>query len=107
MRQDWTAAVVGYLCQLKADGRDFDESWELAVRRFPPRGRDLGEARPTLWAAPGDESVVAATRRFCDDAWHGRRPALRHFAVESMRDAVVDAGGEPGRGRSRVWADAA
>lgn len=108
MRQDWTSAVVGYLCQLKADGHDFEEAWELAVRRFPPRGRDVGEERPTLFARVGDaETVVEFFRRVCSDAWEGRQPSLRHFGVESMRDAMVDVGGASGRGASRSLADAA
>lgn len=114
MRENWQGAVVGYLCQLKGEGREFDESWELAMRRFPARGRDLGEYRPSLIPRPGDgESVVEFFRRACDDAWHDRRRALRHFSVSAMRDAVIDGDG-PGStgplhaaGKSRAQAYAA
>lgn len=112
--ETWTGAVAGYLGELKRDGLDFDESWTLALLRFPPRGRDIGEYRPTLIPRPGDgESVVEFFRRACDDAWHGRRQALRNFSVSAMRDAVIDGdgGGSAGPlhagGKSRAQAYAA
>lgn len=109
MRQDWTGLVVGYLCELKTAGHDFDAAWELATLRFPARGRDMGEYQATLLRVPGrDESVLEFFERVCDDAWHDRRPALRHFSVSAMRDAVIDGdGGAAGRPRSRGLSEAA
>lgn len=109
MRQDWTVQVVGYLCELKTAGHDFDAAWELATLRFPARGRDMGEYQATLIPRKGDaESVVEFFQRVCEDAWHGRRPALRHFSVSAMRDAAIDGdGGAAGRPRSRGLSEAA
>lgn len=107
MRADWTEQVVSYLRRCKRDGHGFSESWDGAMRKFPARSRDLGEYRPTLFAE-GPESVVEFFRRVCDDAWHDRQPALRHFSVSAMRDARVDADGPAvGRGASRRSAEVA
>src|SRR5689334_8104815 len=86
----WTADVVDTLCALKRDGLDYDLAWELAMQLHPPLGRDMGVWRPTLLGGSEEETVVNAIRRFCDGAWHGRRPSLRQFSAGVMRDAVLD-----------------
>lgn len=77
-QQSWQAKVVECLCGLRRAGLDFESSWKKAMTLHPPRGRDCGPERPTLWS-DGEMPLVAFFRRACDDAWHGRQPALQHF----------------------------
>lgn len=81
----WTESVVADLAVFKGYGWSFEESWRRAVESHPPRGRDLGLRRPSL--LDDDESLVDFTRRACEDAWHGRRPLLRH--MDGIRELVA------------------
>jgi hypothetical protein len=88
----WQSNVVEHMRGLRANGtRDFEEAWRLALRAFPPRGRDMGPVTPTLLDDDG-ETVVAFFRRVADDAWHGRAPALQHFHPSLL---LGDDGSEP------------
>lgn len=59
MKGSWTAAITDELLRLKRSGwarDDFAGAWRVAVRRYPPRGRDTSAA---------DGTFVAFTRRVC------------------------------------------
>lgn len=82
----WIGEVVARLGLCKRAGMDFDTAWRDTLRACPPRGRDMGEERPTLFATSRDDvSVVEFFRAAAEDAWHGRRPALRHFDSRMIR----------------------
>lgn len=67
----WDSALIADCCKHKAEGRSFEVGFALALRANPPRSRV-------------DRDIVADVRGFCDDAWHGRRPALRGFSLEML-----------------------
>jgi hypothetical protein len=50
-RRDWPAEIVAFLVREKRAGREFEESWQRAVKAHPPRSRDMGDAEPTLFGA--------------------------------------------------------
>lgn len=78
----WQSRVVAELARRKADGMTFDAAWIEALRLHPPSGRDRGFPATDLFeAAREGEGLTAFFRRACDDAWHGRQPALRHLVV--------------------------
>lgn len=79
----WSSRVIQTLLVLKRAGLDFEDSWRFALEQHPPRGRDLGEQRPTLFAegAEGELSPVEFLRVSAEDAWHGRRPILTHLVI--------------------------
>jgi hypothetical protein len=84
----WAERVVARLCELRRDGwdpADYDGAWAVALAENPPRGRDVGEERPSLFDPP-TESVVEFTRRCCADAWMGRSPGLRYFRADTVRE---------------------
>lgn len=83
----WTQDIIESLAVFKAEGLTFAESWEAAVEMYPPRGRDLGPAAPSLLEE--DESPAEFLRHVADDAWHGRCPVLRHLtnAMELIEQA--------------------
>lgn len=62
----WEQRLVAALCESKASGYSFEVGWAIAVREHPPRSRVEQEIAPDV-------------RRFCSDAWEGRRPKLRYF----------------------------
>jgi hypothetical protein len=76
----WQGKVVDRLCLLKASGfYTFDEAWLDTMRRYPKPG----------WATrqTTSETVAQFFKRACDDAWHNRRPGLKHFA-STMLDGI-------------------
>jgi hypothetical protein len=77
----WSEGMVDTLLDCKVSGMAFEAAWLYALVVHPPRGRDLGPSRPTLLNEDGtlpEESPVEFLRRVADDAWHGRKPLLRH-----------------------------
>lgn len=73
----WATMIVDFLLKEKRGGEtSFDAAWRRAVKAHPPRGRDLGEAVPKLFAVDGsdalsqDVSVVEFTEFACGQAWH-------------------------------------
>lgn len=46
----------------------------LALRANPPR-------------STVEKEIVADVRRFADDAWHDRKPVLRGFSLDSLRES--------------------
>lgn len=89
----WGERVVAHLSQSKAEGRSFDVAWARAMKTCPPRGGDAQvpavDGVATLFDESGEveESVADAMRAFCFDAWHGQRPVLARFTLESLRDS--------------------
>jgi hypothetical protein len=80
----WASRVIDELCDLKAAGLDFETAWAYALSQHPPRGRDVGEQRPELFAdgAEGELSPVEFLKVSASDAWHGRRPVLKQLVVQ-------------------------
>lgn len=73
-RVAWERAIVASLMVSKRSGRySFATSWQIAVRENPPRSQL-------------ERDIMPAVRGFCEDAWLGRRPALRHFSLDMLRD---------------------
>lgn len=98
---DWTAAVVGHLCESKRSGLTFETAWNLAIQTYPPRRRDTGaleEVAPDgrqlrMNLRPREETLVGFFKRACEDAWHDRganrektEPRVRFFRVEIIRE---------------------
>lgn len=83
----WAALIVAHLQRSKRAGESFENAWAMALAAHPPRGRDLGELRPSLFDPP-TEGAVEFTRRVCGDAWHNRDPEskLRYFAADTLLD---------------------
>lgn len=81
---DWTARVVEHLTESKAAGLSFERAWSAALEAHPPFSRDLGASTPSLM---DDQPLVDFVREHAADAWHGRRPVLRHLrsALEESR----------------------
>jgi hypothetical protein len=73
----WERKMTEALADLKAQGMGFREAWDHALLLHPPRGRYYGPRQPEL----GDESMLEFLERACDDAWHGRRPALQDLPI--------------------------
>lgn len=73
----WHERVVRELCEMKTTGVPFETAWRLALERHPPMSRDMGPACPCLFDE--ETSVVEFVRVAAEDAWHGRRPVLRHL----------------------------
>jgi hypothetical protein len=94
----WQADVVERLCDYKAAGVPFDEAWRQAMIDCPPRGRDMGPERPSLFDR--DTSQVAFFRRAADDAWHGRKPALQGFHPSLLLEVSGVTHGRRGRSRA-------
>jgi hypothetical protein len=112
MRADWTSLVIEDLCAAKARGETFEYAWRQALARNHPRARD--ERMPGDEDLEGQlvlrdvesETVAEFLRRVCGDAWHDRRPELRHFSPASLaagvdRDASTSLGVRV-RGRMRA-----
>lgn len=69
----WEQALVASLLTHKQDGRSFEVGWLLALRANPPRSNI-------------EKEIVGDVERFCFDAWFNRRPALRSFSLEMLRE---------------------
>ena len=84
-RDSWPALVVDAMLEFKRAGFEFEEAWSMALARWPARGRDTGPRSPALfdgmttWQIRHADTLVGFFKRACDDAWHGRKPALQHF----------------------------
>jgi hypothetical protein len=86
---EWTETVVARLAEAKRAGVPFERAWRSALEAYPPRNRDQGPQRPSL--LDSESSVVEFFHGACSDAWHGRRPELRHLDA-----ALLDASGTEG-----------
>jgi hypothetical protein len=86
---EWTETVVARLAEAKRAGVPFERAWSAALVECPPRGRDRGPQVPSL--LDSEPSVVEFFHGACSDAWHGRRPELRHLDA-----ALLDASGTEG-----------
>lgn len=116
----WAARIADTLIELREDGvDDFDEAFDLALKRWPFAGRDAGDAIQPLFDERGrgttgeNDGLVPFTRRVMRDAWtgefgppgSGRGPAIFHFRPEMTLLAVdesapaVRAAGANGRVR--------
>ena len=82
MRSNWAGEVVAYLGEAKTAGVDFDTAWHNALFHHPPRGPGMG--RRQLSFEDTEETLVDFFRRVTEDAWHGRRPVLRHLSVDLL-----------------------
>ena len=78
----WEQALIASCCIHKQDGRSFEAGFALALRANPPRSNI-------------EKEIVGSVKQYCDDAWHGRKPALRSFSLEMLRE-----GDRSGRARS-------
>jgi hypothetical protein len=98
----WQQVVVGRLIELRAqDGPDFERHWTATLKLYPPTGRDVGPARPTLFDEQGRaaHTLIGFFKRVCDNAYHdrvgpkgsGNGPALRHFRADILH-ALDDSG---------------
>jgi hypothetical protein len=104
----WTSLVVDRLIELRANGYPFDRAWTEAMRRYPPRGRDMGS--PRLFEEDGRavDGLVPFLKRVAEDAYNdtqgpvasGNGPALRHFRVDMVRS--VDESGPARRARGHL-----
>jgi hypothetical protein len=76
--QDWQARLVASLCRSKQRGYSWARAREIA--EF-----DIRLPEPVvpmeLFPSVDGESAVEAMWRFCEDAWHGRRPGLEQFTM--------------------------
>ena len=77
----WQQDVVAFLRDCKDHGWDFAPAWELALRRYPPRGAGMGQRQLTL-EDDGEPTLVQFLERACSDAWHGRCPALARLSTD-------------------------
>lgn len=104
MTASWSSQVIDFLASCKRDGMPANRAWDTAMRRFPPRGRDLGEATPRLFSEDGQvaENFVAFFHRValaaCDDVvgpvGSGNGPKLKEFRPEALLDLDLS---EPAR----------
>lgn len=99
MALSWEARMVDSLVALKRSGcRDFDYAWAQAVKANPPRGRDA--AVTALFDEDGlpQVSLADAFCNYAEDAWHGRKPGLRAFSMDLVRELDhTTAAQRPGR----------
>lgn len=84
----WTERITASMCASKQDGMTFVAASKLALYENPPRSQI-------------DIEIAADVMRFHEDAWHDRRPALRGFSLEMLRqfDGTRPAG-RPGQHRA-------
>jgi hypothetical protein len=89
----WEQKMVGHLRRSKAEGITFDVAWGRALRMHPPRGRYTGPVEPEQQALFSDgkedgplETQEQFLRRVASDAWHGRRPKLKNFTLDILRE---------------------
>ena len=91
--ESWSSRVVAEMIVFKREGRSFKVAWQLAVQMHPPRPMDLGlrGLRGTLEDDQALRSELDWFRAVCEDAWHDRRPALRHLS-DAMDTAWIGDG---------------
>lgn len=68
----WQGEVVAFLRRCKDAGWAFDESWQAAMKRHPPRGAGMGQRQLSL-EDDGEPTLVDFLERVCRDAWYGQR----------------------------------
>lgn len=69
----WHEALIESMRDSKRAGYGFEAASKMALLRHPPRGSI-------------EKEIVDDVMRFADDAWHNRRPALRGFSLEMLRE---------------------
>jgi hypothetical protein len=92
----WEQRIVAHLRRSKAEGITFDVAWDRATRLHPPRGRYCGpieQAEQQTLFPDGKqeqdgplETHEQFLRRVSSDAWHGRRPKLKNFTLDILRE---------------------
>lgn len=90
--QAWSSEITNHLVLLKRQGVPFEDAWQLALKAVPPRGsefRGMPQAMNLIDAA-AEPDMVTFTRTACEDAWHGRRPALK-----GLSRSILDLDGTP------------
>jgi hypothetical protein len=67
----WVTVFTDELLALKRDGASFEQAWELAAGKYPPKLRDLGgrEAASSLFELERGDSMLAWFKAACRDAW--------------------------------------
>ncbi len=66
--------MVASLIQSKRAGYSFEAGWKIARQENPPRSRV-------------EREIEQAVRGYMEDAWYGRKPRLRHFSLEMLRES--------------------
>jgi hypothetical protein len=104
----WEQSITSRLASLRSAGHTFEGAWGLALRMYPPRGRDAGVATPRLFDEDGraPETAIEFFKRACRRAYEGEvgpagsgnGPSLRYFNAEMLRDLDSSA---PASGRIR------
>lgn len=72
----WATQFVTAMIEERDGGADFDLAFALASRRWPPEPRELGVSA-RVRGSFAEVEAVDWWRGVCEDAWHGRREALR------------------------------
>lgn len=81
----WQSQVVRVLREYKNAGVTFDEAWDAAMLRCPPRGTGFGNGRAQLsFEEEGEPSIPEFLRSACRDAWYGEKPQLRHLSTDLL-----------------------
>jgi len=83
----WAARFTAAMIVEREGGADFDLAFALALKRHPVEPRELGVSHRSR----GSFAELQATewwRGVCEDAWFGRRPALR--ALPQLAGLVGD-----------------
>lgn len=83
----WQAQVVEFLRDCKDHGWDFDPAWQMALRKYPPRGTGFGNGRKqqTLFSdEEGEPSLTEFLEMACRDAWHNQKPQLAGLSPDLL-----------------------
>lgn len=82
--RSWEQAVTARLIEVRAlqPHWTFDLAWRQSIRDYPTPARQQALPGDALFDEWGDAQVTLAAffEAACRDAWHGDRPALRHFS---------------------------
>jgi len=81
----WEVCMVAWMRDLRRLGYTYSESWAMAEKAYPPRGRDAA-APDALFDENGDVQVSHRDffREACRVAWHGERPGLERFSLDML-----------------------
>jgi hypothetical protein len=87
----WEQRVIASMCQSKVAGLTFNAAWRRATLDVPIPRTCHASTPAQLFLVAGDDpeeiGVVDAMRGYAEDAWFGRKPGLRHFSLDILRDS--------------------
>lgn len=88
--ESWVQQVVASLRHSKEADYTFNGAWRHALQENPaPRVGNNRDVPAALFVVDGQDHEETPLAEWyegvCEDAWYGRRPALRAFSLDMLR----------------------